>query len=90
MPEYVYNAGSPRILLDLIAEDTRVKHHFRPYGQYGDRYRRDLRPTFLKLLRVFTGGDVFGFLNDILSPLDVAQHIQPANKVAICIRIVCA
>lgn len=85
MPAYAYefDAGSPRILLDQIVEDPRVKAHFRPYGEYSDRQKRDLRPTFLKLLKVFTGGDVFSFLNDILSPSDVAEHIHPANKVSV-------
>lgn len=83
MPAYVFDAGSPRILLDQLSEHALVKDHFRPYGEYCDRYKRSLRPTFLKLLKVFTGGDVFGFLNDILTPYDVAEHIYPANKVVV-------
>lgn len=84
MPEYIFNAASPRILLKQLAEDPRV--NFRPYGEYSDRYRKGtLRPIFLKLLKVVTGGDVFGFLNEILSPYEVAEHIYPANKVCISI-----
>lgn len=83
MPQYVFAAGSPQILLGQLADDERVKAAFRPYGTYKPRTRQDLRPILLKLLNVLTGGDLFSFLNDILTPYDVAEHIYPANKVTV-------
>lgn len=90
MPEYAFNAGSPLKLLEQLAADTRVREHFSPYGEYADSTRRKHRPILLELLKVVTGGDLYGFINDALTPYEVAEHIFPANKVFVCISITIA
>ena len=81
MPRYVFNADSPLILLQQVAEHPLIKDHFRAYGEYSASWQRTLRPTFHKLLNVLCGDDVNSFVNAILSPHEVAEHIYPANKV---------
>ena len=39
--------------------------------------------VIIKILNILTGGDILGFIDDYLTPLDIAQHIHPANEVTL-------
>ena len=80
--EYKYLASTPQQLFQQIANDDNIKW-CNPYGSLSKERQRKIRPVLLKLLDIITGGDHLSFLNDILSPMDVAKHIYPANEVNI-------
>ena len=77
---YNYTASTPQQLFTEISNDGNIDW-CTPWGSLGQSRKNQLRPIFLKLLDLMTGGDHLSFINDILSPMDVAKHIYPANEV---------
>ena len=80
--EYKYIASTPQQLFQQIANDDRIKW-LSPYGSLTRKTQLKYRPLFLKLLDTITGGDILSFINDIITPMDLATHISPTNKVNI-------
>ena len=80
--EYKYIASTPQQLITKIANDDNIQW-LNAYSSLTRESQLTWRPIFLKLLDTITGGDVISFINDILTPIDVATHIYPANEVYI-------
>ena len=78
--EYKYVASTPHQLIESIANDENIKW-CNPYGSLSKSRQEKLKPIFLKILDITTGGDHLSFINHVLSPMDVAQHIYPSNEV---------
>ena len=78
--KYEYWATTQYKLFAQIASDPNIKS-FGPYGLYKNSRRKEVKPIIFELLKKLTGGDYLSFINDILTPLDVAEHISPASEV---------
>ncbi len=78
--DYIYSASTQYKLFQQIADDHNIKW-FSPYGSYKKSRRSEVKAIILKILKILTGGDVLSFVNDVLTPMDIAQHIHPADKV---------
>eukprot|EP01084_Bolivina_argentea_P243106 407605_1 len=80
MPEFTYFARTSKALFEQIANDIKVEW-LGPYGEFSSSYKTKIKRLIVKILNILTGGDVITLINDILTPLDIANHIYPANKV---------
>ena len=81
---YSYSARTTFGLFNQICNDDKIQWFDKPYGACQKTQRSKYRKTILNILELLTGYDVISFINDILTPYDVAKHIYPANKVKKC------
>ena len=78
---YSYSAITAFDLLNQICTDDKIQWLDKPYGSCKGTQKRIHRKTILNVLELLTGYDVISFINDILSPYEVAKHVYPANNV---------
>eukprot|EP01083_Nonionella_stella_P050476 134272_1 len=80
--EWTWHASTVNQLFAKIAEDPNVQWMSR-YGALKQSQQYVRRKMAIKYLQILSGGDHLQLINDLLTPMDVAQHIEPCNNVCI-------
>eukprot|EP01083_Nonionella_stella_P136602 415771_1 len=76
------HASTVNQLFAKIADDPNVQWMSR-YGALKQSQQYVRRKMAIKYLQILSGGDHLQLINDLLTPMDVAQHIEPCNNVCI-------
>ena len=77
---YSYFAKSTHKLFEQIGNDKSIKW-IGPYDQYKKRQKLKIKNIIVPILDILTGGDIIGFINDYLTPMDIALYIHPASHI---------
>eukprot|EP01083_Nonionella_stella_P019382 53883_1 len=77
---WVFQGNTTFTLFKGISEEPQIKSCPK-YSSFGQSRRYEYRNLITAILKILTGGDVYGYINDFLTPKDLATHIFPSNHI---------